>query len=397
MKHIASVLLLMMVPGCTAGRDPAAPAASAALTLDADIASVGAVHDTIEAGGVVRARTTATIASRIVASVSAVDVVPGDRVRAGRRLILLDAGDLTANVTRAAAAVSAATSATAAARSERDAADAALTLARSSHERISMLHAQRSATPHELDEVTAALRGAEARLAVASARIDEAAATQVAAAAARSAAAASASYAALTAPFDGVVTERLINPGDLASPGVPLLRLDDTRGFRVEVKIDESRVAGITTGQPVDIAIGARMGDEGSSRTANVAGHVVEISRAVDPASHTFLVKIDVPFAPTLRSGLFARARFDAGTRQAITVPRTAIVRQGQLSTLFVITARGRAQMRVVNAVEADRDRIEVLAGVAPGERIVVAPPPALRDGDAVQPAGASALDAGGR
>jgi RND family efflux transporter MFP subunit len=320
-----------------------------------------------------------------------VEVVPGDRVTAGQRLLVLDGRDLDARRHQADASIVAFERAAAAAAADRDAAGAALTLARATHGRLSALHARRSATAHELDEAVAALDGADARLRSAEARVAEVGAALEAGRAAAADAAVTAGFAVLTAPFGGVVTETLVDPGNLAGIGVPLLRIDDTRSFRLETRIDESRAATVAAGDPVHVLLGAP--NASGTRATVVAGRVAEIARAVDAATHAFLVKIDLPAHPGLRSGMFARARFGAGSREALVVPRAAMVPQGQLSTVFVVAAQGRARMRVVRTGESDRDRVEVVAGVAPGELVVVAPPPGLRDGDPVRSA-ASAVPA---
>jgi RND family efflux transporter MFP subunit len=126
-------------------------------------------------------------------------------------------------------------------------------------------------------------------------------------------------------------------------------------------------------------------------------GRVAEIARAVDAASHAFLVKVELTPDARLRSGAFARVRFGGETRQALTVPETAILRAGQLPTMFVVTSDGRARRRVIRTGDADEGRIEVLAGLAPGERVILAPPPGLRDGDPVSANPPSASGTGGR
>ena len=376
-------LLAIVLAACNRSHDAPVATTTAPVTVSAEPAGMHPLGSTFETGGVVAARTTATIASRIVATVMSVKVVPGDRVRAGQRLIALDDRDLSANRTRAAASLTALERTATAASADRDAADAALTLARATHDRIVTLHARRSATPQELDEARSALRTAEARLRAADARIAESAAAVESARAAARGADVAASFATLTAPFDGIVTEKLVEPGNLAAIGTPLLRLEDTSRFRLEARLDESRAAGIRVGDRARVVLDAS--GVSAPETDVIDGSVTEVSRAIESASQTFLVKIDLPAHPHLRSGMFARARFGGSTRQALAVPDSAIVRQGQLATLFIVTADGRARMRVVRTGDAADDRIEIVAGVAPGEQIIVAPPPSLRDGDPVR------------
>jgi hypothetical protein len=121
-----------------------------------------------------------------------------------------------------------------------------------------------------------------------------------------------------------------------------------------------------------------------------VNGRVAEVQRVLD-AGHDFLVKIDVPAGTSLRSGMYGRAVFRGAARRALAVPESAVVRRGQLASVFVIDAGGLARLRLVNASEAVDGRVEIRAGVQAGERVVLAPPPALVDGSPVSvgPAGA--------
>jgi RND family efflux transporter MFP subunit len=331
-----------------------------------------------DAGGVVRARTTAAVTSRIMAPVEQVLVRPGDRVRAGQVLARLDARDLGAQERRAASGREAAEQGSRAAASERDAARAALGLATATHTRIAALHQRKSATDGELDQAVAQLRQAEARLAGAEARVAEAAAGLAAAAAGADAAGVNASWATLTAPFDGVVTEKLVEPGNMAAPGQPLFRLEQQGGLRLEVRIDESRAAFVTVGQDVDVIV------DSSSATGSSAlrttGRVAEVARDLSAGAHAFLVKIDLPREVSVPSSTYARARFAGRARSAIDVPRAAVVRNGQLASVFAVED-GRARLRLVSLGLEQDDSVEIVAGLEAGDRIVSQVSPALADG----------------
>ena len=347
-----------------------------------DTAALTEVVERVDVGGTVRARTVAVLSSRIVAPVLAVHVQAGDRVRAGEPLVVLDARDLAASRTRAIAAVSAAEEAGVAAGADESAARATLVLARISHDRIAALRGRNSATAAELDEATAALRAAEARVAAARARAEERARGLEAARADVAVASITAGYGSITAPFDGIVALRSVDPGVMASPGVPLLTLEDDRTYRLEISVDASRVAGLAAGARVPVTAGA----------ANVEseGVVAEIARAVHPAVHSTLVKIDLPPIEGLRSGMFGRARLTGPSRRALTVPESAVVRRGQLTLVFVESG-GVARMRVVHAGAAYAGRTEIVAGLSEREAVVVNPPPDLADGRAIAtPAGGS-------
>ena len=213
------------------------------------------VAETFEAGGVAQARTTATIMARHLAPVREVRVAPGDRVRAGQLLVVLDGRDLAAQARSARSAALAAGHSAVAAAAEQQAADSALVLASTTHERISGLHAKRSATAQELDEATGALRAAQARVASAGARAQAAVSGVESAKAASEAASTTESFAIITAPFDGVVSEKNVEVGNMAAPGTALMRVEDTRGFRLEVHVDQSRIGQVALGAAVSVSL----------------------------------------------------------------------------------------------------------------------------------------------
>ena len=338
----------------------------------------------LEAGGVVRARTTATLVARIMAPVREVRVRPGDHVRAGQVLVVLDDRDLAANARMARSSATAADQGLSAATSERDAASAALVLARASHERVSGLYAKKSATSQELDEAVAGLRAAEASVASADARVKQAEAARVGASAGGDAASVTASFAIITAPFSGIVTEKLVEPGNMAAPGTPLVRVEDAGGFRLEVSVDESRAQYVRGGSRVEVVVdGAAPGGQALDTT----GEVSEVARAMDADARAFLVKITLPELDSLRSGMFGRARLPGAERRIVSIPKGAVVRNGQLTSVFVVD-KGRAQLRLVSLGEASSGVVEVLAGLSDGETVVVAPPPGLVDGQPVKVAG---------
>jgi RND family efflux transporter MFP subunit len=267
---------------------------------------------------------------------------------------------------------------------EREAAAAALQLARASHQRVAALYEKKSATAQELDEATAALRAAEARNGSAEARVAQANAALASARAAGEVAAVTASYAVVTAPFDGVVTEKLVEPGNMASPGTPLVRVEDTRGFRLEVRVDESRAQFVVPGAEVAVVID---GAGPNGERAEAVGRVAEVGRAVDAGTRGFVVKIDVPDGSSLRSGMFGRARLPGPARTGLAVPQDAVVRTGQVTSVFVVD-KDRVRLRLVSLGDQAGAGVEVLAGLTPDDVVVLAPPPGLRDGQRVTVSG---------
>jgi multidrug efflux pump subunit AcrA (membrane-fusion protein) len=370
------VILAVMAQACarqaqeTAEQAPPLPVTVARVTT-------AELPQTFEAGGVIQARTTATLTARILAPVREVRVAPGDRVRAGETLVVLDADALVSQARSATAAASASGQTAVAAAAEQRASEASLALARASYDRIASLNARRSATAQELDNATAALRAAEARAAAAAAATQAAGAQADSARSAGEAAGTTAGFAQVKAPFDGVVTQKMVEPGNMAAPGMPLLRVEDLRGFRLEVRVDESRISRVQAGQPVEVILDVTSGTQQA-----LTGTVAEVSRAVDVDARSFLVKIALPEGRDIRSGTFGRARFSAGTRRGLRLPDRALVRRGQLTSVFVVE-EGIARLRLVNVSDH-----EILAGLSEGETVIVGPPPELVDGRRVTAGG---------
>jgi len=372
---IVAVTALLATAGCD--RERLEPTVAAHTTTDVTTLTVANADlpEIYDAGGVVRARTTATITSRLLAPILEVHISPGSSVHRGQVLVRLEDRDLTAQQRRAVAGHDAAEQGGRAAEAEREAARSALALSTAHHKRLSLLHERRSATDDELDQAVAALRASEARLAAANARVAEAAAALAGASANADAARAGASWAVITAPFDGVLTEKLVEPGNMAAPGMPLLRMEEGGAMRVDVRLDESRAGGVKVGDEVEVLL------DGAAR--RFTGCVVEIARAAEAGAHAFLVKIDLPAGLRVPSGTFAHVYFSGPSRTVLVVPRTALVRRGQLTSVFVVDGN-RVRLRLVSAGDVAQGSsasvLEVLSGLDAGDRVVIDPPPALRD-----------------
>jgi len=184
------------------------------------------------------------------------------------------------------------------------------------------------------------------------------------------------SYAQLAAPFAGTVTAKSVDPGVLAAPGAPLLTIEREGAYRLEAAVEESKLPLIHTGQPVSVAL------DGVARP--IEGRVSESVPAIDAASRSFTVKIELPATAPLRSGLFGRARFAFGSRTVLAVPAAAVIERGQLASVFVADG-GHARSRFVTLGQRAQDAVEVLSGLSPGDQVIFPAPPSLADGAAVE------------
>ena len=374
--YVISALGAMLAAGCSASQPSESVESAPPVTVSLGQAVSVDWPSRVEAGGIVQAGATAQITSRVIAPIQDVHVRAGDRVTAGQPLVTLDAREVTANATRAAAAMNAAIEAARAATSRTVSAEAELRLARATHTRISGLLEQRSATQQELDQAVAVLNAAEARVQMARSESAAADAAREAARAASEGAAVANSYAVLTAPFDGVIAERMADPGSLAAPGSPLVTVESSGPARLEVRLDETRAGWVTRGQPAEIHLD-------SDAAAWIPATVVEVGRA-DPASHAFLVKLALPAGTTARTGSFGRARFAGKPRRTLAVPSASLVRRAGLTFVFTTDTNNQAHLRPVVPGDVEGDRTEILTGISEGDLVVLTPPASLTDGSRI-------------
>ncbi|MBI4871957.1 MAG: efflux RND transporter periplasmic adaptor subunit [Candidatus Riflebacteria bacterium] len=383
MSRLLSLLIVLAAvaagTGCgrrmeTAGHERPLPVVGG---VDTEVVALQAVAESFEAVGTVRSRKQTVVSARIVAPVMAVHVREGDRVKAGQLLIELDDRDVKSQLVRAEAglleaqeAMGEADAAIVAAHKTVTAAEAQKELVSLTFKRHEALLDKRSVTRQEYDEARAKLVAAGAEVERATAvhasllakkRQAQAKAAQAEAGVAN--AKLLAGYASLLAPIDGLVSSRSAEVGNLAAPGIGLVTVDSEQ-YRLEAQVQESEFGRVTLADRVTVVLDA-LGKQ-------LEGPVVEIVPSSDPASRTSIVKIDLGAQTGMRPGLFGKARFAGGRTQTLTVPRSAVVERGQIEAVFALDAGGVARLRLIKTGKTRGDRVEVLAGLDPGETIAV-------------------------
>ena len=287
-----------------------------------------------EVVGTVRPRLRAAIEAKVPGRIESLPVVPGQAVRQGDVIALLDARETRARL---------------------DSARATAEQASRDRDRLARLVQQGAATPAELD-------AAEARHRVAVASVSEAE-TMLA-------------HARVAAPFDGVVTRKHADIGDLAAPGRPLVDVEDPARLRLEADVPEGLVQGLSIGMRLPVHAGA-------SRDA-LEGIVAEIAPVAESGSRTHLVKLDLPARPDLRSGQFGRVSVPAGNASVLHVPESSLLARGQLEYVMVAD-NGVARLRLVRTGRRQSGRASVVSGLDAGEKVVVKGLEGLADGQPLE------------
>lgn len=345
MKHRISSAIAALVPAlllaCGSPHHPSAEQAPEPAVVRARVATATVSEEPIliELQGSVEAKRTATISTRVMAIVTEVHGQVGDPVATGQRLLSIDATASQGQVSQARGALAQA--------------QAGLVLAERNFERFQALAAADAASELEVDMARMQLQ--QARGAVEQGEGAVAAAASVAA------------DSRVVAPFAGRVAERMVEVGDLAAPGRPLMRLESEGDRRLALVVPESLVvgSGLAIGQEIPLRIDSR------PDLGEITGEVVEMHPGADPMSHTIRAKVALGDLE-VRSGAAGRASLVVGSRATVSVPRDAVLRQGGLE-LVVLEVNGRTSSRAVSTGRPlAADRLQILAGLNGGERLLV-------------------------
>jgi multidrug efflux pump subunit AcrA (membrane-fusion protein) len=331
-----------------------------------------------EAVGTVRAGIKSNLSSKLLGTVEAMHVREGDRVKQGDTLVVIDQRQVSAGLREAEAGLSEAKEGLAAAISNRDAARASEELALATYERYVNLKRDDSVSVQEFDEVESRHRQAKAALGGADAMVEAATARVNQAKAALATAQVNRKDAVISAPHDGIITGKMIDKGDLAKPGTPLLTIETTRGFCVDVILPETYIDHVEPRQKVSVRVPAL-------NTGPLEGNVCTIVPSADPRSRSFIVKINLPIYRKVRSGLFARVEIPLGQTKKLLIAQKTVVVRGQLTGLYLVDSDNMAHFRLIRLGKTLGDSVEVLSGLKEGDRYVVEPTPGLQDGVKVE------------
>jgi RND family efflux transporter MFP subunit len=337
MKPISALALAtLLVSGC--GRKPETQATShpdlAAVQVQVQTAESKQRATTEEVLGTVRAKLRAALEAKLSGRIDKMPVLLGQAVKAGQLVAHLDAAEIKARLEQAQASLQ---------QAERD------------WKRSSALFDQQAATRSDYDT-------ADSRYQVAKAAVAEAQAMM--------------GYLEILVPFDGVVTKKWADVGDFATPGKPLIDIEDPSRLQLEADVPEAIASLIKQDAPLAVRV--------DSVKSDLTATVSEIAPSADPASRTFRVKLDLPQTPGLMSGQFARLVVPVGENTSVRVPASAVVMRGQMEILFVV-ANQRAQLHLVKTGKRLGDDVEILAGLDAGESVVVGGAALLVDGQPVE------------
>jgi len=329
------MVLTAFLAGCDKDEPGAAHAPASLPSATVSVAQVTkhkAAHQ-VEVVGTVEAVERAEISSKIAGNIISLSVDLGSKVQQGEILAELRAGEIAAQVQQA---------------------KAQLEQAKRNLAREENLLKKNAATPQMVKSLRDSTKIAEAAYKEALTMLD---------------------YAKITAPFSGIVTKKLSNVGDLATPGKPLLYLEEENNFQVITDIPEAMILRIHKDDRLPVFI--------PSVNLSIEGTVAEVSPVADPSSRSAPIKLRIASDPRLRSGQFARVTLTMDQTETLIVPKPAVIPFGQMERVFVVQEKT-ARLRLVRIGTRSDSHIEILSGLSEGETVITAGHENLLDGQPI-------------
>lgn len=315
-------------------------AVSVAAPLTTTIVRYTQVDQTYAAEATVEAVRQSTVAAQIAGRIVDVRFDAGDFVEKGQVLVRIDEREVAQAVAGRQAEVASAR--------------ATLDNARAHYERTRQLYTQKFVSQAALDKAQAEYRSAQAQAAANVAGAGQAQTLR--------------SYTNIVAPYSGVVSERHVQLGEMASPGLPLMTGFDPRDLRVVASIPQYKL--------IQIKAAGRAAVEFPALNRWISAKSIQVLPAIDEKTRVFQVRLELP--ENLRDvypGMFARAHFVVGRTQKLSIPASAVVRRSEVTAAYVITSDRQIRLRQIRVGETGAGgSVEVLAGLTPGEVVALNP-----------------------
>lgn len=290
--------------------------------------------------GKIQSEKSATLSTRMMGFVNNVSVNVGDKVSKGQLLISINNTDLQAKKAQVTASITEA--------------KVAFVNAEKNYNRYKSLFADKSASQKELDDITANYQMAKARLEAANQLKNEVDAQFA--------------YSNITAPFSGIVTSRMIEKGNMANPGQPLISIESPGDFEVMAMVPESEITTIKKGISVDVVV--------KSINQTLKGIVKEVSTSSKNTGGQFLVKIDLADSnAAILSGMFATVQFPMAKNtktNSVLIPFEALISNGQLSGVYTVSQSNTAMLRWLTLGKTYGNQVEILSGLNADECYIV-------------------------
>ena len=311
--------------------------------------------------GTVKPESESRIESRIKAQVKSIHVGPGDSVKRGDIMVTLDDRQPVSRLEKAKQALKGAKAARSQAAQQVESAKAALKEARLNYQRIQEYVKADAATSKEMENAESNYLQAKAGLSRARQALVETESRIRRAENTVEEAEVELEFTQITAPIEGEVIRRMVEPGDLALPGKPLVLMRTRKGFRLEAHVRAELVKHIARGQTLKAEI--------PTLDTTVDAVVNEIVPWADPETRSFLVKAVIPSVKGLYPGMYGKLLIPESETRVVLIPESALITTGQLDLVMVKDSSGWSRRYIKTGKKRD-GMIEVLSGLRSNETI---------------------------
>ena len=311
-----------------------------AISVKVNKVQLNANNSFLSVSGKIQATNSADLSTRMMGYVKKVHVNVGDKVKKGQLLVSLNNADLQAKKAQVDAGIVQA--------------QTAFKNAEKNYNRFKNLFESNSVTQKEMDDMTANYQMAKAGLESAKQMKNEINAQFA--------------YSNITAPFNGVITSKNVENGDMANPGMPLLSMETPKEFEVMAMVPETEISQIKTGTSVNVLV--------KSIDKTIKGKVTEVSTSAKNTGGQYLVKVDLEKTDAnILSGMFTTVQFPVSRNiksAMVLIPTDAIVKNGQLSGVYTVSQSNTALLRWLRLGRVYGNKVEVLSGLSALESYII-------------------------
>tara|TARA_R110001592_G_scaffold99005_5_gene282237 strand:- start:10254 stop:11318 length:1065 start_codon:yes stop_codon:yes gene_type:complete len=296
--------------------------------------------------GAVKADDKLMLSTKIFGQVAAVLVQEGEKISKGQLLIKIKSNDLTAKQNTANSGV--------------QAAKTNMENTIKNYDRIKALLEKGSATQKELEDMTAAKEAAITQYKEAQHQLAEVNDYL--------------SYANMTSPINGFVSKKMVNVGDMANPGQPILALESMEELKIEADIPAFEIGQFEVNDSIKITV----------KDADLTEMNGVVERIIPSSSFSGQYKVVVALNQqhkSLKPGMFARISLLKNKENKLLIPKSSIVTKGQLTGIYAVNQQGEAMLRWIRLGKEYGDNVEVLSGLTTNEKIIVSSQSKITDG----------------
>lgn len=351
MKYIYTIIttaIVLLISSCESKKPATKQIEKTPIAVTINSNSVNTNSSYLSTSGKIEAVKSANISTRMMGRISTIHTTVGQEVKKGQLLLSIENSDILAKKAQIKSGIIQAT--------------ATLKNAEKDYKRYEKLIESESTSQKEMDDITTRYSMAKAQLETALAQQKEVNAQL--------------EYSMLKAPFDGVITDKFIEEGNMANPGMPLLEIENTDKFKIRTSVPESQIGSISLNTKVMVLV--------KSLGIEYEGTITEIGSSSKNSGGQYLVKVIVGKHPKLLSGMYTNIHFynNENTESAnVFVPNSALVTKGQLTGIYTVSESNTAILRWVRLGTKSGNSVEILSGLNATEKYIVSAEEKLYNG----------------